>query len=53
MDMHASTWNVGRVFGCGQVVLALGACLGYIYAHDYRRCLYWMFVACVEATITW
>lgn len=53
MNIHFSNWNAGKVFGCAQVVIAVGASVGYFYARDLRRGFYWMFVACVEATISW
>lgn len=52
MTWHSSSWNAGKLCGCAQVVLALAACLGYIIAKDSRRALYWLFVACIEATVT-
>ena len=49
----SSQWNMGRVFGLAQCVIAVAASIGYFVAKDYRRALYWSFVACIEATITW
>jgi hypothetical protein len=52
MNWHGG-WNLGRAFGFTQCVVAIAAAVAYFHAKDYRRSLYWTFVACIEATVTW
>ena len=44
--------NWGKMVAWGMVLLSLCASVGYLCAGDMRRALYWLFAACITATVT-
>lgn len=44
--------NCGKLLALANMVLALGASIGYGVAGDYRMMLYWFFAAGITGTIT-
>lgn len=45
--------NLGRALATANVLLSVGACLGYLYARDWKHALYWFFAAGITATVTY
>lgn len=45
--------NYGKVLAWSIVVLSLGASIGYLLVHDYRRSLYYFFAAAITSTISY
>ncbi len=42
----------GRSFAIMNMCLSIAACIGYLYAKDYRRALYWAAAAVLTASVT-
>jgi len=53
MSFNSTSFGPAKFFGWTQCVTAVAASISYFWIRDYRRGLYWAFVACIEATITW
>ena len=45
--------NWGAIFAWAGIALSLGASIGYAFAHDWRRSLYYLFAALVTITVVW
>jgi hypothetical protein len=43
--------NYGTILAWVAVALDLAIALGYLWVHDYRRCLYWGFAAGIAVTV--
>lgn len=44
--------NVGRLLAAVQIMLCVAASIGYLFASDYRRALYFFLGAAITATVT-
>jgi hypothetical protein len=44
--------SIGKLLAIANVLLATGACIGYLAAGDYRRALYWFAAALITASVT-
>lgn len=45
--------NWGQIGGWAGALFALGTSVGYAYARDYRRALYFFFAFCITLTVVW
>jgi hypothetical protein len=45
--------NWGAVIGWTGVAQCIAACIGYAFAHDMRRALYYLFAAAITVTVIW
>lgn len=44
------TWNFGKVMAAVMAVESLFAAVGFWYAGDNKKALYWVFAACINST---
>lgn len=44
--------NWGKTLAEVNIVLNSGVAIGYVFAGDMRRALYWLFAAAITATVT-
>jgi hypothetical protein len=44
--------NWGRFLSCVSIVISISACVGYLFAKDYRRAIYWGSAATLTASVT-
>lgn len=45
--------NYGEVGGWAGALLALASAIGYAFAHDMRRSLYYFFAFCIGVVVVW
>jgi len=45
--------NWGQISGWAGALLSLASAIGYAYAHDWRRALYFFFAFCITATVVY
>ena len=45
--------NWGQIGGWAGALFALGTSVGYAYARDYRRALYFFFAFCITCCVIW
>jgi len=45
--------NTGKALATTNIVLSTGACLGYLYARDWRHAAYWFFAAGITFVVTY
>ncbi len=44
--------NTGKVLAIAVIVLSVGACIGYAWAGDARRAIYWAAGAVITSSVT-
>jgi len=44
--------NYGKALAVTNIVLCIGAAIGYACVKDWRRAAYWFFAACITASVT-
>lgn len=44
--------SAGKALAIAQICLSLGACIGYAFAGDLRKAVYWAAAAIIVATVT-
>lgn len=45
--------NYGKIIAWMGITLGAATSVGYGFAGDWRRCLYFFFGACITATVAW
>lgn len=51
--VRATTVNWGRVLGLANSLMCVGVSVGYFFAKDYRRGLYYAGVAFINVVLVW
>lgn len=44
--------NYGKILATVSIVISVAACIGYLFAKDYRRAIYWASAATLTASVT-
>lgn len=45
--------NIGVILATGNIILNVGAAVGYTYAKDWKKALYWLAAACITTVVTY